>query len=71
MVVRSYDEVDFTVQPSESPAFMHVGLSESGDVAIDIAVIGTGRLDLVLSLHDARRLAGRLVAAVDAIASET
>ena len=50
---------------------MHVGLSGSGDVAIEIAVVDSGRLDLVLTLDDARRLAGRLAAAVDAIASET
>lgn len=69
MVAQNYEEVDFIVQPSESPAFMHVGLSETGDVAIGFAVIGTGKLDLVVTLEDARRLAGRLVAAVDAIAS--
>jgi hypothetical protein len=70
MIVQSYDEVDFTVRPSDSPAFMHVGLSESGDAASDFAVIGSGQLDLVVTLEDARRLAGRLVAAVDQIASE-
>ena len=44
MIVRNYDEVDFTVQPSESPAFMHVGLSGSGDVAIEIAVVDSPQL---------------------------
>jgi hypothetical protein len=51
MVVQNYDEVDFVVPPSFSPAFMHLGLSGSGDLAIDFSVIGTGQLKLVVTLE--------------------
>jgi len=70
MTIQNYDEVDFTDQASTSAGFMHLGLSEDGGVAIEIAIIDNGRLDLIVTIEDARRLGGRLVAAANAIAAE-
>jgi hypothetical protein len=69
MVIQNYDEVDFTDQGSGSPAFMHLGKSEGGDISIGFAVIDSGELDLTVSIEDARRLGERLVAVANEIAS--
>jgi hypothetical protein len=69
MVIQNYDEVGFTDQESGSPAFMHLGRSEGGDVSIGFAVTNGGGLDLTVTIEDARRLGKRLVAVVKEIDS--
>jgi hypothetical protein len=69
MVIQNYDELDFTDQGSGSPAFMHLGKSEGGEVSIGIAIIDGDELDLTVTIEDARRLGERLVAVANEIAS--
>ena len=65
------DEVDFFDLESRSAAFMHVLKPDGEGISIEFAVGKSRSLQLTVSLEDARRLAERLLAAIDDVASES
>lgn len=64
------DEVDFLDRASDSPAFMHLRKSESGGISIGITIVKNGKLDLLVTTEDARRLGERLIGAANEVATE-
>lgn len=64
------DEIDFFDLRSDSAAFMHLVKPDGEGISIEFAVVKDRGLEVTVSLEDARRLAERLLAAIDEVASE-
>ena len=50
MAIENYDEVDFTDGLSGSPAYMHLGRSGSGEMAIRLFIVNGGVIDLTVTV---------------------
>lgn len=63
--MRMLDEVEFKDERTGHPGTMLLGATDNDEIAIEIDIV-TGRgLKFILSLEDARRIAGRLAEAAN------